>query len=178
MQPNHRFKRTVPLRGTSLAALGAAQPGVRRSTVTLGASIASMFVGGMVYVLWRPDSLTMFSWFSTLGLDRPVGAMRAWAAAAPWAPPDWVCLSAPQALWLLSGCLAVHSIWGDARCPQERFWMAALTLLAVGAELGQAAQVVEGSFDPLDLALLALAFAAAQTIALSDSRRRIEEVCT
>ena len=146
--------------------------------MTRSLSIASMTIGGMVYVVWRPDSLKMFSWFSALGLDRPVDAIRAWGAAYAQALPNWVYLSLPQALWLFSGCLAVHSIWRDARCRQEQFWMAAVALLAVGGELGQAAGVIQGTFDPMDLAVVVLAFIAAQSIRLGDRRcRRTERTC-
>lgn len=152
---------------------------VWRTSLTRRLAIASMIIGGMVYVLWRPESLKMFSWFSALGLDRPVDAMRTSAAAYAQAMPSWVYLSLPQALWLFSGCLVFHLIWRHARCRQEQFWMAAVVLLAMGGELGQAVGVIQGTFDPMDLALIALAFFAAQLIRLVDrQRRRTERTCS
>ncbi len=42
--------------------------------------------------------------------------------------------------------------------------------LAVGGELGQATGIVQGVFDFLDLALIIVAFLAAQTIAFSNDK--------
>lgn len=178
-----RFDGTRVIAGNCIAANGQTgedYPGrikfeVWRTTMTGGLAMASMTLGGMVYVLWRPESLKMFAWFSALGLDRPVDALRTWAAAYAQAFPSWVYLSLPQALWLFSGCLAVYLIWRDAPYRQEQFWMAAVVLLAVGGELGQAAGVIQGAFDPMDLALIVLAFIAAQSIRLVDKRYRDTE---
>lgn len=142
-------------------------------------SIASMTVGGLIYILWRPDSLTMFSWLSALGLDRPVGFMRALAATYFGILPGWVYLSLPQALWVLSGCLGVHSIWRDIRRREEQSWMTAVLLVALGAELGQAIGFIEGVYDSVDLALVLVAFCAAQATALATTERvGNERVCT
>ncbi|MEX1024115.1 MAG: hypothetical protein WD226_03470 [Planctomycetota bacterium] len=128
-------------------------------------SIASMVLGGMTYVLWRPESLTMFSWFSALGGGDVVTEMRGWAAPFSEVLPSWVYLSLPQSLWLFSGCLAIHALWKDSRGRQQRCWTAVIFSLALGGELGQAAGLVPGVFDPLDLALILAALGAAQVIA-------------
>ncbi len=136
-------------------------------------SVLSMTLGGMMYVLWRPDSLKMFSWFSAMGMGVPVATMREWAAPYSANMPTWTYMSLPQALWLLSGCLAVHVVWRRHGCRQEQFWMAVVMLLAAGGELGQAVGIVEGVFDVTDLVLIVVAFLAALAIA-STAGRRIE----
>ena len=133
-------------------------------------SILTMTLGGMIYVLWRPDSLNMFSWFSAMGMGAPVATMRHWAAPYTAILPSWTYMSLPQALWLFSGCLAVHSVWREPRCRQEQCWMAVVLLLAAGGELGQAVGIVEGVFDVTDLALIVVAFLAALTIAFASGR--------
>jgi len=133
-------------------------------------SIASMTLGGMIYVLWRPESLWMFSWFAALGVDQPVTSMRAWAAPLSGLMPGWIYLSLPQSLWLLSGCLAIHSIWGNWRCRREQCWMALVLSLALGGELGQAVGIIEGVFDFWDLALILVAFLGAQTVTFACDR--------
>lgn len=133
-------------------------------------SITSMVLGGMIYVLWRPDSLRMFSWFVALGIDQPITNMRNWSAALSGILPQWVYLSLPQSLWLLSGCLAIHSIWGDFWRRREQLWMTLVLCLALGGELGQATGTVGGVFDYLDLAMIFIAFIVAQTIAFIATR--------
>lgn len=132
-------------------------------------SLTSMSIGGMIYVLWRPDSLNMFSWFARLGVDKTVADMRDCATPFSGSLPAWVYLSLPQALWLFSGCLAIHSVWRHSRCRQERFWMAVVLVLALSGEFGQFAGVMGGVFDPSDLGLMLIGFFAAQTIAFATS---------
>lgn len=140
-----------------------------RTFVIVLSSTTSMILGGAVYLLWRPESLRMFSWFSSLGVAQPVASMREWAAPFSHILPSWACLSLPQSLWLLSGCLAIHLIWRDCFSTEEQLWMVAVLLLAIGGELGQAAGVVQGVFDPQDVVLILVAFLAAQAAAHADT---------
>ncbi len=137
---------------------------VRQNSKMWILSIASMIFGGMIYVLWRPTSLKMFSWFSALGINQFIANMRIWAASLSGFFPAWIYFSLPKAMWLFSGCLAVHLIWKDYRCWQEQLWMVIVLSLALGGELGQAAGIIGGVFDILDLALIFVAFFMAQTI--------------
>lgn len=139
---------------------------IRRNSVLWILSIVSMTIGGMIYVLWRPTSLKMFSWFSALGIDQIVANMRAYVAPLSGFLPEWIYFSLPQAMWLFSGCISVHSIWKDYRCWQEQLWMVVVLSLALGAELGQAAGIINGVFDILDLVLISVSFLMAQTIIL------------
>jgi len=127
-------------------------------------SIAAISVGATIYVLWRPGSLLFFAWLAALGLDGLVREMRGMAEGFSTTFPGWVYFSLPQGLWVLGGCLAIHSIWRDRRCPAQQGWMFIILLLAVGGELGQASGFVQGIFDPTDLALIFIAFMAAQLL--------------
>ena len=85
----------------------------------------------------------------------------------------------PQALWVLSGCLAVHSIWKDITSVPEQLWMGGVLLLAVGFEVGQALGLVPGVFDVWDLSMILIAYVAAQGISWSINRSQLaKEVCT
>lgn len=130
-------------------------------------SIAAMTVGGLIYVLWRPDSLIMFSWFAAIGVDQVIADARAWAQPLRDSVPRFVHDSLPQALWLFSGCLAIHSVWRNWRYRGELLWITLVLTLAFGLELGQALGLMGGVFDYLDLALLIVAFLAACSVALA-----------
>jgi len=65
--------------------------------------------------------------------------------------------------------LAIHLIWRDCFSTEEQLWMVAVLLLAIGGELGQAAGVVQGVFDPQDVVLILVAFLAAQAAAHADT---------
>ena len=114
-------------------------------------------MGGMIYVLWRSDSLLMFHWFATLGIDQQIRQLREAVAPYSGALPSAVCFSLPQALWLLSGILYSHSIWRDVSTLSWLFWTALLVVTALVAELGQLVGIVPGRFDIWDLLSLVAA---------------------
>lgn len=117
-----------------------------------------MLIGGMLYILYRPTSLIMFSWFSSLGFDNCINTMRAKGTSLADILPCWIVFSLPQALWCFSGFLAIHAIWLNVRCVQEQFWLTFVLLLALGGELGQLVGIIDGVFDFIDLLFLVLAF--------------------
>jgi|GEM_PF-3423100 len=123
--------------------------------------LAAMFIGGLIYVLWRSDNLLVSHWFAMLGAGRLVATLR--AAAAPYAHsfPPWVYYSLPQALWLYSGLRAFHLIWGGSHPRALNLWSSTFAAFAFGSELGQRLGLVPGRFDWLDLGLLIAAFLAA-----------------
>jgi hypothetical protein len=133
-------------------------------------SIVSMGIGAAIYLLWRANSLLVFAWASAVHLEEPLNRMRA-QVAVRILPPTWFVFSLPQALWVFSGCLAIHSIWRQPDSHREQLWMLLVLSLAVGGEIGQACGVVPGTFDSLDLTLVLVLFGVAQLLVFR--RRRI-----
>jgi hypothetical protein len=117
-------------------------------------AIVAMFIGGMIYILWRPQSLLMFSWFEFLGLAPFIHLFRAQAAPCAGLLPNWVCYSLPEALWLFSGLISLDLLWAGQRGFSPLLWLVALSAIAIGSEVGQWVGLLPGSFDPLDLAIL------------------------
>src|SRR5699024_1143484 len=130
-------------------------------------SILCMIIGGTLYVLWRPESLWMFSWFDVIGIGQAVSEARSWAAPLSHSFPAWVYFSLPQALWLLSGCLAIHALWQDWRSTSAQLWLTLFLGLALAGELGQLAKVIPGVYDTCDLALIFAAYFAAQAVGIA-----------
>jgi len=137
--------------------------GFRRASfvASLAASLAAMLLGGLTYVLHRPESLWMFRWFEALGLDGVVQAMRGSWLARSWRPPAWWIGSAPAALWLASGILALRAAWTGPSDPARPIWLLLLLGAAAAGELGQLVGVVPGTFDLVDLAAMTIAAAVA-----------------
>jgi len=123
----------------------------------IAASLAAMLLGGLTYVLHRPESLWMFRWFEALGLDGVVQAMRTAPLARSWRPPEWWVGSAPAALWLASGILALRAAWTGPSDPARPVWLLLLLAAAAAGEIGQAIGVVPGTFDLVDLAAMGVA---------------------
>ena len=133
--------------------------GVERRMVWIVASIAAMALGGVTYILYRPKSLAMFSWFESLGLDPLVETMRRHAESWAWRPPSWWIGSVPAALWLLSSLAAFAALWGGCAPRGARLWMLAVVAAGLGGEAAQSIALVPGTFDPIDLGALLMAIA-------------------
>lgn len=120
-------------------------------------AISAMLTGGMIYVLWRPDSLVMFSWFDSLGLRGNVDHIRELVLPYYSAFPGWVIYAMPQSLWFFSGLLAFDCIWAARDKAIYWFYFAGFSVIALSTELGQLAGIVPGYFDGCDFAALVLA---------------------
>ena len=123
----------------------------QNKTFFLLASVLSMFLGGMIYLLWRPESLVMFSWCRSFGILDFVRQMR---SAVLFDLPVWFVYSLPQALWCFSGMCCIHAIWN--RKLGERFWIAVIFIGSLSIEVMQFFHVISGSFDAVDLWFIVL----------------------
>lgn len=117
-------------------------------------SVLSMFVGGMIYLMWRPQTLVMFSWCRNIGIWELVRQMRGASASMKDVLPIWFVYSLPQALWCFSGLCCIHAIWN--RKAGERFWLSAVLLGSLSIEVMQFFHVISGSFDAVDLYFIVL----------------------
>jgi len=84
---------------------------MRRDCAAGFISMASLFCGGAIYLLWRSPTLPMFRWVDLLGLTAIVSPVR--AAFWGYRPhvPNLVLYSLPDALWLISLLILLDRIW-------------------------------------------------------------------
>ena len=125
---------------------------IQNKTLFLLASTLSMLLGGIIYLLWRPQTLVMFSWCKKIGVYGIVQQMRVALDFLKDVLPAWFIYSLPQALWCFSGLCCIHAIWN--RKAGERFWIAVVFLFCLSVEVLQMFNVVSGSFDAFDLFLI------------------------
>lgn len=108
-----------------------------------------VLVGGLVYCAFRTTDHLLFRWLDAFALAPVIDGLR--QAAAPWRPENtWVLYSLPDGLWLYAFAYAMRSLW-TAR-GEGSLWRAAPLALALGSEFAQALSVLQGTFDPLDVA--------------------------
>lgn len=124
-------------------------------------AMMAMFVGGIIYILWRSNSLIMFTWFDALGVRSQVVMLREHAELYSSIFPCWVFFSLPQALWFFSGMVAFNCVWGKYDVLSKWLWLIVFCSVAFGFEFGQYIGLVSGYFDIFDMALLILALFAA-----------------
>lgn len=120
-------------------------------------AISALFMGSMIYLLWRTDSLAMFTWFDCLGLGGTIAWLRIGLGPFSIYLPDWFIFSIPNALWFFSGLIVFNSIWGMKPSWDKRFWLSSFCVIALGSEVAQAFQLIPGTFDYQDLIFMIIA---------------------
>lgn len=132
-----------------------------------------VFLGGLIYIIWRSTSLLMFSWFDGFGLTSLINALR----NISFAVPGWVIYSLPSGLWIYSFSFILIYIWHDAKSKSKYLWMSLAPIIALGSELGQLIGVIPGTFDLADIALymvfIGLSILAVWMLRQKNSMRRV-----
>ena len=117
----------------------------------------ALLTGGLIYLLWRPDSLFIFLWADALGIGDFVQMLRSNAPSYPDLFPRWVYTSMPQALWLFSGIVLLQAVWKGDYARPRMIWTGSFVLMAFMFEFGQFLRVIPGWFDIPDTILLGVA---------------------
>jgi len=119
-------------------------------------TILPLFLGGLLYLLFRSTDLRMFDWVTIVGLEQTVQAMRGIASPYRSNIPDWVIYSLPNALWLYAFMIAIKLVWKD-QVRMRWLWYSIPIFTGFVVEFLQAWHLIPGTFDPMDLALAAMA---------------------
>ncbi|KAA8985186.1 MULTISPECIES: hypothetical protein [Gammaproteobacteria] len=119
--------------------------------ITFLASSLSLLVGGLLYLCFRPESLTMFAWVKLVGLYPTVSELRMQGASIAPILPDWLIFSAPNGLWVFSFGALMVTLWGSARLSVAFIWVAALWVVGITSEVMQLFSIVSGVYDPADV---------------------------
>ncbi len=137
-------------------------PGMSRSRLADRAALSSLVLGLAIYLLAR-DGLYLHRALAALGI--PAGTLRA-------AFPAWLAYVVPDGLWQLAFCAVVAARWWDRPPSRERtLWLAAPLAIGLGIEGASAFGWVEGVFDPLDVAAMALGGGLGYALARRHTRR-------
>jgi len=98
-------------------------------------------IGASVYVLFRTSTLLVFKCIEAVGLYGHVIALREGVSHVRL--PEWFLYSFPDGAWVYATTMWMVIIWNGAP-PWP--WLSIGLVLAVGAELGQAAGCVQGTY--------------------------------
>lgn len=118
---------------------------VKIKAYVIGLSLFLFFVGGMIYLMFRSESLVMFRWCEVFHVKEYVDFVR-----MPYTFPQWFVYSLPDGLWLCSYVLFVSAIW-DFNLKQGWPYIFSLPSIAIASELAQAFDWMRGTFDWVDL---------------------------
>ena len=107
--------------------------------------LVPLLVGGLIYILFRNESLLMFNWFDNLGILEQIKELRAVLNPMKTILPNWVYYSLADGLWtyaFVSAYLIYYKI---------DYWLILPFLLSIGVEILQYFQLFQGTFDVIDL---------------------------
>lgn len=122
-----------------------------------GMSAVCLATGSILYICFRPKSLLMFQWAEAIGAGEGVNFAREATNDLAQRLSGWATYSLPFALWVLSYMLAIGAVWEGSRSPAKLAWLGIVPAMAIGSEVAQAAQLIPGNFDWIDLSLLVIA---------------------
>ena len=107
--------------------------------------LTPLLIGGMIYILFRNESLIMFNWFDNLGVLEQIKELRAAINPMKSILPTWIYYSLADGLWtyaFVSAYLIYYKV---------DYWLLLPFLLSIGVEILQYLQLFQGTFDVIDL---------------------------
>lgn len=125
----------------------------RCKIITALLALITLFVGGMIYLLFRPTSLSVFEWIQHTGIMDAVEIFRFGICTVP----AWVEYTLPDGLWMFSYCLIIGCIW-DFNLKKSGTLLFLLLFFAVLFEVLQYVHLFPGTFDRMDIIAYILAF--------------------
>lgn len=119
-------------------------------------------VGGFLYLFWRTEDLRLFGWLDTLGLKEDVlllreNLLRGFGRRSN----SWIIYSLPAGLWMYSVVVALRYVWKEQPGLRQNLWLAGGVSMGVCSEVLQAAGLLPGTFDVLDLGVYVISFSLA-----------------
>lgn len=121
-----------------------------KKTINIIVSIAPLFLGGIIYIIFRSQTLKMFHWFSILGITDLINIFRD-SFTNNFSPPYWVIYNLPDGLWLFSYTSIMIEIWRNKLNYESIFWIFIIPTIAILSEFFQLLNIISGTFDLLDL---------------------------
>jgi hypothetical protein len=125
----------------------------RCKIITALLALVSLFAGGMIYLLFRPTSLSVFEWIKHTGIMDFVEMLRFGICTVP----AWIEYTLPDGLWMFSYCLIIGCIW-DFNFKKCGLLLFLLLFLSVLFEVLQHVHFLSGTFDRMDVIAYFLAF--------------------
>lgn len=111
----------------------------------------TVLAGGLIYILFRPTEAVFLSWFSTLGIDSWLGAVRGSSVSVNSLLPNWMIYSLPNGLWAFAYTLIILRIWKGSNSIMKCFWYISIPVLVFGFEVLQYTGDLPGTFCRCDL---------------------------
>lgn len=107
-------------------------------------------LGGIIYVIFRSESLLLFQWCKVLNIENSILEIRKQYVMV--SVPDFILYNLPDMLWICAYILIIDSIWLDEkRNKSTLLWVNLLPTLSATNEILQYYGISNGTFDYIDL---------------------------
>lgn len=121
------------------------------------AALFSIIFGTIIYLLWRPDTIVVFTWLDYFGLSAPIESIRVRFIHYLAIIPEWLVFSLPNGLWAYSlSAIISHLWWNTRQFVLKLAWLSTTGFVVFGYEVLQYMEVVAGVFCYQDLLLCML----------------------
>ena len=113
--------------------------------------ITTLLIGGLIYLLFRVETLKMFEWLNSLGILNSLHNLRAQVNPIFGDLPGWFLFSLPDGLWIFSYISLMLYVWNNTISKHSVFWIFIVPVLTLMFEIGQLFNIVPGTFDIIDI---------------------------
>jgi len=118
----------------------------------------TLIIGGLIYVLFRVESLKMFKFFDLFSIGYEIDKIRVYTIPYSEYLPNWFLFSLPDGLWIFSYTSLVLYIWKNKLKKENIFWVLIVPFISIFSEIGQIFNIIPGTFDLIDLIFYLMGF--------------------
>lgn len=120
--------------------------------------IFPIIVGGIIYIIFRPTTLLMFSWFDLFKLTDIIFFLRSKFHGVSIYLFSWIIYSLPNGLWSYSLTYIMLAIWKNSEKKYKFIWYITSLILGIGGEFLQYFKVINGVFEMNDIFFYIIGF--------------------
>jgi hypothetical protein len=111
-----------------------------------------ILIGGLIYILTRPDRLLMFDWFNQIGIGENIAKLRHETDFKQFLN-NWIIYNSPAWIWTFSLTVLLGVIWNYKMNRESIIVLLIPLLLGVLSEISQKIGVINGTYDFVDMIL-------------------------
>ncbi len=117
---------------------------IYKTSLVILIAIIPLIVGGIIYIIWRVDSLLMFAWIESFGLTDILKVLR--DNYKHYHIPKWALYNLPNGTWTYTFTFIMTYVWVKELSMKRYFYISMPFLLGSVFELGQLIKIIPGVF--------------------------------